>query len=84
MNYHKNVKRVRSVTQHVLCPGRPDDNLSAQRCDTDFHAGVSVLSKFPREKLIKLGVKNTICHELVAQRKVSISRYATQGQEKAS
>ena len=63
--------RMQALTQHVLCPGGPDDNLSAQRRDTDLHAGVSVLCKLSREELIELSVENTVCHELGAQRAVS-------------
>ena len=54
------------LTQHVLRPGGPNDDLCSHGRHTNLHARVAVLSQFSCEELVELGIKYSICDELQA------------------
>ncbi len=53
-----------NLTQNVLCAGCPDDNLCSHGSHTNLHSRVSMLCQLAGQQLIKLGVEDSVCHEL--------------------
>ena len=63
-----------------LCPGGPNDDLSADRSDTHFHTRISVFTQCACQELIQLGVENTWCSKMMLlQDDVKMWRWITMG-----
>ena len=63
-----------------LCPGGPNDDLSADRSDTHFHTSISVFTQCACQELIQLGVENTWCSKMMLlQDDVKMWRWITMG-----
>lgn len=51
-------------TEDVLSASGSDDDLSADRGDPDFDAGVAVLRQLSGQNLVQLGEENSVGHKL--------------------
>jgi hypothetical protein len=54
------------LTENLLGVGCTDDDVGDGRSDTDFDAGVTLLSEFALEEFVELGVEDTVGDELSA------------------
>merc|ERR1719251_774127 len=52
------------LSEHVLCARGHDDDLGPGGGNTDFHAGVAILSELTGEELVQLGLEDAVGNEL--------------------
>merc|ERR1719225_1739306 len=52
------------LSQHVLCAGGHDDDLSTGGSHADLHTGVTILGQLTGQKLVQLSFENSVSDEL--------------------
>jgi hypothetical protein len=64
------------LTQDILCPGGPDDNLCPHGSHPDLYAGVAMLSQLSGKEFVELGVEHSIGYKLQAYTKDLLRRHS--------